>query len=212
MMDDKLEDRLRDAANEYNLPPETPRDAMWMAITANRTARMTRAKGGRRPLLWYGLAAAAVLVLGILIGRGWQKSAGRSSGADVAQQPDTTTPSGSTDRAYHIAAVQYLGETEEFLTSFRADLKHGGVDSASTERARNLLSSNRLLMDSPAGQDPKIKPLLEDLELVLAEISQLTNTRSARDEAGFIDQGLEKSGILSRINSAVPAGQTPVGL
>lgn len=212
MMDDKLDDRLRDAATEYNLPPETPREVMWTAIKTGRAARATPARSSRRPLIWFGLAAAAVLALGILIGREWQPSAAGPRNPELANTPDTTTPSGSTDRAFHIAAVQYLGETEEFLTGFRSDLKHGGVDKTAADRARQLLSSNRLLMDSPAGQDPKIKPLLQDLELVLAEISQLTSTKASRDEAGFIDQGLEEGGLLPRLRTAVPSGPNPVGL
>lgn len=212
MMDDNLDERLRDAANQYNLPPDTPREAMWTAIKAGRAVKVTPARSGRKPLIWIGLAAAAVLALGILIGREWQPSANGPKDPTLANVPDSTTPSGSTDRAFHIAAVQYLGETEVFLTGFRSDLRHGGVDKAAADRARQLLSSNRLLMDSPAGQDPKIKPLLQDLELVLAEISQLTTTKSSRDEAGFIDQGLEEGGLLPRLRTAVPSGQNPVGL
>ncbi|MEO8295743.1 MAG: hypothetical protein ABI613_09525 [Gemmatimonadota bacterium] len=210
MMDDKLDDLLKEAVADYNPPPETPRDSIWMSIQAERARKAPEKRNGRNRLIWFGLAAAAVLALGIFIGRGMPET-GRTDGT-VAQHVDTMTPSGSTDRAYHIAAVQYLGETEVFLTGFRADLKQGGLDKASAQRARQLLSANRLLMDSPAGTDPKIKPLLQDLELVLAEISQLTNTRSPNDEAGIIDHGLEEGGLLSRIRTAVPAGQSPVGL
>ena len=46
---------------------------------------------------------------------------------------DTTGP----DRAFKIAAVQYLGETEEFLTVFRADVRQGVVDRNAPARARN---------------------------------------------------------------------------
>jgi hypothetical protein len=212
MMDDKLDEQLKELVEDYNAPPETPRDRMWMAIQAGRARRQPAAPGGRSRVIWFGLAAAAVLALGIFIGRGWQKTGIPTQ--QTAQGPDSTDnrPSVATGRAYHIAAVQYLGETEEFLTSFRADLKQGGVDKAAAERARQLLSANRLLMDSPAGEDPKIKPLLQDLELVLAEISQLTTTKSAREEAGIISEGLEEGGLLPRLRTAVPSGQTPVGL
>jgi hypothetical protein len=214
MMDDRLDEQLKELAADYNTPPETPRDTMWMAIQAGRTAKKPATPVGRNRVIWFGLAAAALLALGIFIGRGFQKPGNTNTQTATGQGPDSTDsrPSVSTGRAYHIAAVQYLGETEEFLTSFRADLKQGGVDKAAAERARQLLSANRLLMDSPAGEDPKIKPLLQDLELVLAEISQLTTTKSAREEAGLISEGLEEGGLLPRLRTAVPSGQSPVGL
>jgi hypothetical protein len=37
-MDDRFDDLLRDAAGEYNEPPETALEQMWAAIQAKRTA------------------------------------------------------------------------------------------------------------------------------------------------------------------------------
>ena len=121
---------------------------------------------------------------------------------------DTTGP----DRAFKIAAVQYLGETEEFLTVFRADVRARRGRSQRTCSRPQLLSSNRLLMDSPAAQDPEIGRLLEDLELVLAEIARVSGTEPSREEAGFIDDGIEEGGLLDRLRTAVPAGTAGIGL
>ena len=208
MTDDQLDPRIRDAAAGYNQPPTTPREEMWAAIQAGRIRKPEPRRF--QPLIWGGLAAAAVLFIGIMIGRGWQGEPG--SGSEIATGPGTGTLPGSTARAFQIAASQYFGQTEEFLTGFRSDLRQGGVDESSADRARQLLSANRLLMDSPAGEDPRIKALLEDLELVLAEISQLNATVNSGDEAGFIEEGLEEGGLLGRLRTAVPAGQQPIGL
>jgi hypothetical protein len=160
--------------------------------------------------MWGGLAAAALIALGIFIGSGMGGDGVTEVAENQGRGPiiDTTGP----DRAFKIAAVQYLGETEEFLTVFRADVRQGVVDRNAPARARQLLSSNRLLMDSPAAEDPEIGGLLEDLELVLAEIARVSGTEASQEEAGFIDDGIEEGGLLDRLRTAVPAGQAGIGL
>ena len=37
MIDDRFDDQLREAARDYNAPPETPRDLMWERIVAERS-------------------------------------------------------------------------------------------------------------------------------------------------------------------------------
>jgi len=64
MMHDRFEERLRDAARDYHTPPPVPRDEMWAEIAARREAERTRVV---RPWMRWGMAAAAVLVLGSLL-------------------------------------------------------------------------------------------------------------------------------------------------
>ena len=206
MMEDPLDPGLRTVVAEYNKPPETPREAMWAAIEASRRARAPRRQVWK-PLIWGGMAAAAVLLLGILIGRGWTGTGQRATTETASDRADAATG----DNPFRVAAVQYLSQSEVFLTTFRSDLKQGTVDQGAGRRAQELLSANRLLMDSPASQDPKIKQLLQDLELVLAEIAQMTN-QNDKNEADLIDEGLEQGGLLPRLRTAVPAGQPTVGL
>jgi len=47
--------------------------------------------------------------------------------------------------------------------------------------ARQLLSNTRLLLDSPVANDPQRRPLLEDLELVLVQIVQLSPGSTSQD-------------------------------
>ncbi len=209
MTDDQLDERLRALAEGYHHPPETPREDMWQAIQRGRVAQRSRRRPTWRPYAWGGLAAAAVLVVGILIGTRIETSQPQLA---EENQGVPAQPGSGSDRAFRMAAVQYLGETEEFLTVFRADARQGQLDPTASARARQLLSSNRLLMDSPAAQDPEINALLMDLELVLAEISRVSGSAPARGEAGLINEGIEQGGLLERLRTAVPAGQPGIGL
>ena len=115
MMDDKLDEQLKDLASEYNRPPKTPREEMWTAIQKTRVSYRSPKRMTWKPLAWGGRAAAAVLAIGIFIGNRMNGNSGESIATNGGNQPriDTTGP----DRAFKIAAVQYLGETEEFLAA-----------------------------------------------------------------------------------------------
>src|SRR5918995_4012020 len=56
MLDDRFDDQLREAAHDYNAPPETPRDVMWEKIVAARTAdQADRETDGRKDETIYSL-------------------------------------------------------------------------------------------------------------------------------------------------------------
>jgi hypothetical protein len=108
-----------------------------------------------------------------------------------------------------VAAAQYLSRTETLLTGFRTEARAGMPDAQFAAQARDLLATTRLMLDSPASQDARLKSLLEDLELVLAQISQLP-ARGDSEGVQLINQGLEQRSVLLRLRSAVPAGPGPV--
>jgi hypothetical protein len=107
--------------------------------------------------------------------------------------------------AYRLVAAEHLGQAEVFLTLFRASVREGHQERLASATARQLLATNRLLIDSPAGSDPRLKLLLQDLELVLAQIAQLAPGRQSED-LKLITDGLERDGMLVRLRAAVPAG------
>ncbi len=190
----------------YHAPRNTPREEMWARLAAERQRRAGRVIE-LRPWMRWAVAAAAVLVLGIGIGR-WT----------VRQQPrgtTTVTPlvavnDSSRDLAYQVAATQYLSRTEALLTSFRADARPDARDAARfAAQARDLLTTAQLMLDSPAGDDPRMRALLEDLELVLVQISQL-GAKGEVQEADLIRQGMNQSNVLPKLRSAIPAGPVPV--
>jgi hypothetical protein len=90
------------------------------------------------------------------------------------------------------------------LTSYRAN-EEAATDAAMRRWARDLLASTRLLMDSPAGEDPGRRQLLEDLELVLAQIVQLDPNAPAEDRAQ-LQRSIAREQVLTRIRSSIPAG------
>ena len=197
--DPKFEAWLKDAVKSYHSPLPTPREEMWKRIEETRRHKHVIEL---RPWMRWTVAAAAVLVLGIAIGR------------STANQPHGTagtTPSVSLEidslanQAYKVAATQYLSRTEAFLTSFRADANRSANTARLALQARELLSTTRLMLDSPAARDPRLRSLLEDLELVLMQIAVLNPLQDGRDR-DLITQGMNQSNVLPKLRSAIPAG------
>jgi hypothetical protein len=108
--------------------------------------------------------------------------------------------------AYQLTTLQHLSEAEALLTSFRqrspADQQ---MDAQLASWARQLLSNTRLLLDSPVANDPQRRPLLEDLELVLVQIVQLSPGSTSQDRE-LIEQTLQHDHVLTRLRTAIPAG------
>jgi len=207
--DPKFEQWLQDAARTtYHAPRTTPRDEMWNKIVA---ARRNKRVIALRPWLRWAVAAAAVLVLGIGIGR-WSahQVSEPVNGTTTAEGMRTTNEIDSlASVAYQVAATQYLSRTEAFLTSFRADANRSANTARLARQARDLLTTTQLMLDSPAGDNPRLRSLLEDLELVLMQISLLNPLQDGHDR-DLITQGMNQSNVLPKLRSAIPAGPVPV--
>ena len=285
--DEKIGELLRRHAALYHEPPATPREALWSRIEAERGEAGSGGAGGGRviPLAprrngWLGaLAVAAVLALGIALGRismrqeverqgaaglpvasvdtpadrepdtGAREESGQSSPGtgEVAVVADTAPAPGTVDPAvaereepaprrapgwaapqqqlaaaapeqtesgrrepsagdlYRLASRQMLGQAEALLIQYRTDVAAERMDPAIGRWARDVLSSTRLLLDSPAAEDPGMRDLLEDLELVLAQIVQRTGQSASLDDE-MIDRTIENRALLPRLRGAIPAG------
>src|SRR5437588_792753 len=133
MTDDRFDERLRQAAQDYHRPPVTPREELWHRIAA-------------------------------------------------------------------------------LLTAFHAEARSPSVPAVQFSRqARDLLATTRLMLDSPAANDARLKGLLDDLELVLAQIAQLpAGGGGDREDVQSINQGLDQRSVLLRLRTANPAGPGPV--
>jgi hypothetical protein len=88
------------------------------------------------------------------------------------------------------------------LIALPGEARAGRADQRFIARASELLTTTRLLLDSPAAADPKVRALLEDLELVLAQVAHL-ETEQGRVELELIAQALEQRDLLPRLHSAV---------
>ena len=93
---------------------------------------------------------------------------------------------------------------------FRASVRSNDVDGLPVAAARQLLATNRLLLDSPVG-DARLRPLLLDLELVLAEITQL-GTTTRPDDVKLITDGLDHGDVMMRLRVAPGRGSLPNGV
>lgn len=213
----------------YHPPPVTPREDIWAAIEgglrqepeerADDAARdetvvaMGEARARRggddalgRPKRWL-LAAAAVLVLGIGIGR-WTAPDGPltpqpASVQSVAERPED----GANGLAF--AARLHLARTEPLLTTVRADARSGRMDPSVGPWATALLAETRLLMDARTGERDDVQRLLTDLELVLAQIvgashGGIQDAARAREEMDLAVRSLEREELLDRIRTAAP--------
>lgn len=211
MMDDRFDDVLRDLAQDYNPPPETPRELMWARIQAVRQEREQRRRQLRvlySPWTRWGVGIAAALAIGIGIGRfALQQGPGvgpvAATPEPAAAGADSPVPS---QLAYRVTATQHLSRAELFLTSFRAGPQPGATGSEFWRGAGELLSSTRLLLDSPVANDAVLRGLLEELELVLVQVVQLSYEQGRETELELITEGIERKGLLPRLRTAIPAG------
>jgi hypothetical protein len=147
------------------------------------------------------LAIAATLVIGIALGR-----ASMSLGTKTTPEPTQTVASianTASDVPYEVETSKYLGQTAALLIALPSEVKAGRADEQFVSRAGELLGRTRLLLDSPASRDPQMKTLLEDLELVLAQVVRLQNDSTSRSELDRIARALEQRDVLPRLRSAV---------
>jgi hypothetical protein len=122
--------------------------------------------------------------------------------AESVRGPSARGPSS----AYQLATMQHLSEAEALLTSFRArSPADQQMDAQLGSWARQLLSNTRLLLDSPVANDPQRRPLLEDLELVLVQIVQLSPGSTPQDRE-LIEKTLQHEHVMTRLRTAIPAG------
>ena len=155
------------------------------------------------------MVAAATLIIGIAIGRGSMLIGGRGAPAALPVATTGTTSPITTveadtglDEPYQVATTKYLGQTAALLIALPSEVKSGRADEQFITRAGQLLTTTRLLLDSPAASDQSMRTLLEDLELVLAQVVHLQNDRG-RTALDLINQALEQRDVLPRLRTAV---------
>lgn len=116
---------------------------------------------------------------------------------------------GSETSAYHLAVVEHMARAEVLLTSFLADSRSGHTDTRAVAQfaslSRDLLKTTRLLLATHSTDDPALTRLLEDLELVLMQISQY-GSEGRRSDLDAINQSLDRRNVLPKLRSTIPAG------
>lgn len=96
---------------------------------------------------------------------------------------------------------RYLAQTSALLASIPSDRVPAESDTTIATRASDLLTQTHLLLDSRAGSDPTLHRLLEDLELVLAQVARLRVERNSTD-LQMIHQAITVHDVLPRVHDA----------
>lgn len=120
-----------------------------------------------------------------------------------------TTPSrpSSRDVAMRYATAQHMGRAETLLTVFQAGLEEDDDSAALASWAKRLLGETRLLLDSSDPRSARQRALLEELELVLAQIAGLS-PQAPEFERDMISHGIERQGTIARLRAASPGAAT----
>ena len=210
--DDRFEEFVRTAARHMDPVVEVPREEMWARVAEARRFQRTRTKPGVPAWVTWAVSLAAVLAVGIGLGR-WsaldrtqpQNETVASTGAPQAT-PAGTEATGDNTASYRMAALQHLGSAEVLLTS----VNNGMVDPQLKAWAKDMLSSTRYLLDSPAAADPRVGVLLEDLELILAQIAT-ANSSGSQTDLNLIQDGIENTDVLPRLRATQSANSPVAG-
>jgi hypothetical protein len=114
--------------------------------------------------------------------------------------------------AYRLVVLQHLAGSEAMITAFRTAARRGDMDAQLARWARELLSTTRMLESSAATQDPTMKRLLEDLDLVIAQIVQYaTHGTNNSEELDLIEQSITSRGVITKLRGTVSARTSAAG-
>ena len=226
MSDDesRFEEFVKREAQGYNAPPAVvPREKMWAAIEAGRRqgakapGRQGASETGhvddlaaRRVTprrLWIAAAVGIAATLAIGVGLGRMSVGGpepRVAAVSVpAARPGATAPAVTGNESFDVAAAEHLSRAEALLTTYKGEERSRAGDRAINNWTRDMLSTTRLLLDSPAAKDAATRKLLEDLEVVLVQMVQLPASAGAEDRR-MIERTLEHGQLLTRLRTVSP--------
>lgn len=99
-----------------------------------------------------------------------------------------------------VASREHLVRAEALISVVASSAADAAIDSLTSRWARDMLTSTRLLLDSPAGEDPARRGLLEDLETVLVQLVQRSGAPA--DERALLDRSLERTQLLTRLRTS----------
>ena len=212
MKEDDLDERTREALRVDRVPPPPPLVALWprfvellvgapVVSLADHARSRPRRRWGLGSPSWGVLIAgiAAALLIGVAVGRMSRGIVPVIADNGREGQYDYWTANAE---PYRQATTEYLGQTVALLTALPAAARDGQPDARFVMQASDLLTTTRLLLDSPAAEsDPRLKSLLEDLELVLAQLSRLPSEHGG-PELNLITQALEQRDVVPRVRAA----------
>jgi hypothetical protein len=203
MSESRFDEAMRAVAREYRVPADPPLEAMWEEIERahwSRAGGASHRRGARRivraaPWLVAGIGMAATLMIGIAIG-----SRGVTSlPAPLSELERMRTTVESESAPYELATGRHLDQAAALLVALPSEAAVGGTSFALVEQAHDLLSTTRILLDSPAADNPDVRALLRDLELVLAQVSRMSTRDAEPGEVQLITDVILERDVLPRL-------------
>jgi hypothetical protein len=200
--DEALDALVARARAAYHVPPPPDLAALWEAVDRRR-APGRDASAANAPRLsympapfapwWRYAGLAAAIVLAFTLGR-FTAQPNDSPATRVASSVGTRSP-------VTTATSELLGQTAVLLTALPADGDDPASDRRFAQQAGDLLVTTRLLLDTRAAQgDTSLRTLLEDLELVLAQVARL-RPGETRTERELITEALQRQDLVPRIRT-----------
>ena len=195
MNEKDIERGLAELSETWRKAGPPPLDPMWEVI--EREAFTTPAR--QAPPRWIRglLPLAATLLLGFGLGQVVPPLLHRTASADTAAAGAIRLAS-SDGPPFVGVATDYLERVTALLVTLVGEPGRSQPAQYSATQARDLLATTRLLMDSPSPMEPHLRALLEDLELVLAQIARLPARPEAPD-VYLIDQALDQREVIPRL-------------
>jgi hypothetical protein len=111
---------------------------------------------------------------------------------------------------YRHVAYETLGQAEAVLALYREDGRPESRERVALW-ARDVLSSTRLLLDSPASEDAALSALLKDLEIVLARLAAFAGDDDQQNDRELIDDAIRQRDVIPRLRTVLPAGAALTG-
>ncbi len=214
LTDEQLDALLSDARDNWRTDAPLDTDALWAGIEQTHfdaPAAPTTFSWSTPSWRHVALATAAALTLGLGLGRFTASTEDGTLVAAVNATRDgarTALRSDTPDDPMRSTTTEYFGETAALLASLARESGSGVGSPESLEAnarfaadATNLLSTTRLLLDARSSTDPQLRALLDDLELVLAQIARLPS-RHMDDELAFIAEAIETRDVVPRLRLA----------
>jgi len=207
MDDQEIARRLAGLKDSWRVADDPPLDRMWQRIELEAFPPGIRSL----PFRWVRtlLPLAATLVVGFGIGQLAPPLVRRSATVVHGMAAGRTTPmlNVSQSAPFVGVATDYLERVTSLLVTLASESRGGKPVEYSATQARDLLATTRLLMDTPQPIEPRLISLLEDLELVLAQIVQLPARPNAPD-VYLIDQALDQRAVISRLRGFLAESPT----
>ena len=147
--------------------PEANWEKCWREIGTGTQVEPRRQKSFLLVPRWVYAAAVllVVFVLGALIGRHW-----------LFSPQESPLESGISQGSMNLALNEYINELKPILidyANYTSPEKGGETILIDEKIVRSLLIQNLLLKDFVAKSDPSLAPFLEDLDIILKELSNM---------------------------------------